>query len=55
MRQYKDLVVKDPRKGVFNLNSLRADCKMSRWALCRFWFERSGRRSPREHVTVYIA
>src|SRR5262245_24825677 len=33
MRQYKDLAVKDPRMGVFNLNSLRTDCKMSRWAL----------------------
>jgi hypothetical protein len=36
MRQYKDLAVKDPGMGVFNLNGLRADCKMSRWALRRF-------------------
>jgi hypothetical protein len=36
MRQYKDLAVKDPRMGVFNLNGLRADCKMSRWALRHF-------------------
>ena len=55
MRQYKDLAVKDSRMGVFNLNSLRTDCKMSHWALGRFWFERSGRHSHSEHVTVYIA
>jgi hypothetical protein len=29
MRQYSDLAVKDPRMGVFNLNGLRADCKMN--------------------------
>jgi hypothetical protein len=55
MRQYKDLAVKDPRMAVFNLNSLRADCNMSRWALCRFSFECSGRRSHGEHVAVYRA
>jgi hypothetical protein len=47
MRQYKDLAVKDPRMGVFNLNSLRADCKMSRWVLRRFWFEQWRRSTER--------
>jgi len=35
MRRYKDLAVKDPRMGVFNLNGLRPDCKMDYWALAR--------------------
>jgi hypothetical protein len=33
MRRYKDLAVKYPRIGVFNLNGLRADCKMDRGVL----------------------
>ena len=48
MRRYKDLAVKYPRIGAFNLNGLRADCKMNCLALGRFQFARSDRssRSP---------
>src|SRR5215470_7188017 len=46
---YKDLAVKYPRIGVFNLNGLRADCKMNCWVLGCFRFERSGRRSRSRH------
>jgi hypothetical protein len=47
--RYKDLAVKYPRIGAFNLNGLRADCKMNCWALGSFRFECSDRRRRSAH------